>query len=268
MAPPDLYPQGISLRSIGYAALKYPDLLPELPIPVGNQIGVLQRVPTSEQNHMLAQIGSQYLPALVAYQTSDDPHLHDPNDIQYYFSSALCLLNFLTANPDICMRIAKERQITHDIVEKLLDPDIEKKMRPCKRRMGARYEDDLGTVLQFLSTMLLYSDQSPDPFHPRLAELIPKLKEWKRKYSGIFIGKVSARLIPQIDGPTHPSTIAEMRKKQEETLVCGLKSCGKNKDLNACGQCKIQRYCSQEHQKKDWKYHKHICNKGLVEHKE
>lgn len=128
MAPPNLYHQGMSLYTIGYAALKYPDLCPELPIPLGNQVGVLQRCPTSDQNHMIAQIASQYLPTLLAYQTSDDPHLHDSKDAQYYFSTALCLLNFLTGNPDICMRIAREPKITHDVVEKLLDPDFEKNM--------------------------------------------------------------------------------------------------------------------------------------------
>jgi hypothetical protein len=40
----DLYPQGMTLHSIGYAALKYPELPPGLPIPLGNQLGVLQRV--------------------------------------------------------------------------------------------------------------------------------------------------------------------------------------------------------------------------------
>lgn len=154
MAPPSIYPQGMSLRSIGYAALKYPELSPELPIPVGNQIGVLQRVAVDEQNHMVAQIGSQYLPAFLSYQTSDDPYLHNPNDAQYYFSSVLNVLNFLTGNPDICVRIAKERKTTHDVVEKLLDPDIEKNMKPCERLMGARFEDDLGSMLQFVSTNL------------------------------------------------------------------------------------------------------------------
>lgn len=133
--------------------------------------------------------------------------------------------------------------------------------------MGARFEDDFGSILQFVSTMLLYPDQTEEPIHPRLNELVPILKGWKKKYSGVFIARVSDRLIPQIEGPTHPSVIAAMREQQAEMVVCGVQSCGKRK-LNACAQCKIQKYCSQEHQKKDWKYHKHICNKGLVEEAE
>jgi hypothetical protein len=160
MAPPNLFTQGMTLHTIGYAALKYPDLAPELEIPIGNQMGVLQRVPTSDQNHILAQIASQYLPALLAYQTSDAPHLHDPADPQYYFSSALVLLNFLTGNPDACIRIAKTAAIAHDIVEKLLAPDVEKKMKACPRVWGARFEDDFGSLLQFVSTMLLYPDHT------------------------------------------------------------------------------------------------------------
>lgn len=265
MAPPDIYPQGMTLKSIGYAALKYPDLYPALPIPIGNQIGVLQRLPNSLQNHAYSQIGSQYLSALIAYQVSDAAPLHDPKDAQSYLSSALTLLNFLTASPDICVRIATEPRILQNVIDKLLEPELESKMRPVPRRMGATFEDEFGNMLQFVSTMLLYPDHLPSPPHPRLGDLTPKLKVWARKHKGKFIEKVSLRLVEQIDGSVSKSMISMMRSKQLESVVCGVQSCTIRKDLVACGTCKIQRYCGQEHQRKDWKFHKHICNKGLVE---
>lgn len=71
MAPPEI-PNGITLHTIGFAALKYPALPPEpVDVPLGNQVGVLQRQPPTSSNHVIAQIDSQYLDALLEYQTSD-----------------------------------------------------------------------------------------------------------------------------------------------------------------------------------------------------
>jgi len=113
-----------------------------------------------------------------------------------------------------------------------------------------------------VSTLLLYPDHQA--VHPRLKELVPKLKAWSKKYKGKFIARVSDRLVMQMAMDT--TTISAMRSQQMESIVCGYTSCGKTgKDLTACSACRLQRYCSPEHQKKDWKYHKHICNKGLVE---
>jgi uncharacterized membrane protein len=52
----NLYPQGITLHSLGYAALKYPNLPPELPVPLNNQLGVLARSPLSTQIRIMAQV--------------------------------------------------------------------------------------------------------------------------------------------------------------------------------------------------------------------
>lgn len=65
-----------------------------------------------------------------------------------------------------------------------------------------------------------------------------------------------------------PFLISEMRKMQAQSLCCGKVGCRKKEGLIACGKCRIQRYCGQEHQKGDWKYHKKICVKGLVESEE
>ena len=235
------------------------------------QVGLLQYVRDGRQDQMIAQIASKYLTALLAYQSSDDPVLNDPSSPQYWFSTALCLLNFLTTNPDVCVRIAQNERVVRDVVEKLLDPSVETKMRTVPRTAPpgippGTFEDEFGTLLQFLSTMLLYSTQIANP-HPRLDELIPKLRIWQRTYRNSrvkTISNASERLISQIQGMI-PDMIAGMRQMQATSLVCGFERCGKRKDLTACATCKIQRYCGREHQKKDWKFHKLICDKGLVE---
>lgn len=273
MAPPT-FPNGMSLYTIGFAALKYPALPPPpVNVPLTNQVGALQYSPRAAQNHMVAQIASQYLTVLLEYQTSDDPTLHDPSLPQYYFSTALCLLNFLTASPDVCKRIAAHPTLTNSIIEKLLAPDFIDGMKSVQRPGGAhfppaKFEDDFGSVLQFVSTMLLYRDQM-ETLHPRIQELIPKLRIWKKTYRNSSVRTISSaaeRLVTQIQG-MDPGTIAMMRSLQEESLGCGNVSCtihGAN-HLTVCGVCRIQRYCGRDHQKMDWKYHKHICNKGLQE---
>ncbi|TVY68985.1 Protein CBFA2T3 [Lachnellula suecica] len=267
MAPPR-FPNGMSLYTIGFAALRYPALPPPpVDVPLTNQMQEPE-----EQNHMIAQIASQYLESLLSYQTSNEPTLHDPSLPQYYFSTAICLLNLLNTNPDVCKRIAAHPALVNNVIEKLLAPDFVDKMKGAPRPGGAHFpaatfEEDFGSVLQFLSTMLLYKDQIPLP-HPRIQELIPKLRTWKQTYrssSVKTISNASERLIQQIDGSMSPTMVAMMRSMQDESLVCGVASCGVQgrTDLTPCGGCKIQRYCGSEHQRADWKYHKHICNKGL-----
>jgi hypothetical protein len=254
----------MTLHTIGYAALKYPELPPELPIPIGNQLGVLQRTPLNVQIRIMAHIASQYLPTLIEYQTSDAPHLHDPASDQYYISNALAIINWCTSNPDVAVAVAKQQTIFQDVVDKLLLPNVEKDMKACSRMGGASFEADLGSMMQFLSTILMRSEHLPTPPHPRILELVPILKSWKRKYSGQFIARVSDRLATQIKDP-ETLDVASVREAQNQNLVCGYVACGEKSGLNACAKCKMQRYCSQEHQKKDWGFHKKICGKGLLD---
>ncbi|CAG8975801.1 hypothetical protein HYALB_00008242 [Hymenoscyphus albidus] len=254
MAPPE-FPNGMTLHSIGYAALKYPQLADECPVPLGNQLGVLQQfLSPTDRSNAIDQISSQYLDGtLLEYQTSDDPLLNDKNSSQYYFSAVSALLSFLCTSPDVSPRVAryKEGAIAHDIVEKMLDPDFEKNMKKCDRKcpppfQPATFDSDFGTMLQLLSTIMLWSEGRT--FHPRVEDLIPKLRQWKKTYKNSSvrtISNASERLVGQIEG-TDPE-MAEFT------------------GLTACAACKIQRYCGKDHQKADWKYHKHICKKGLAE---
>merc|ERR1712000_71205 len=272
MAPPN-FPNGLDLYSIGFVTLKYPELAPGIPVPLGNIVGALQHQPMSAQNHQVSQIASQYIDAFIAYQVSDEPCLKDKSSPQYYFSNALLILNYLTSNPDVCKRIAQHPTLTNDLIEKIIAPDFHDGMRDVVRpALGsfppAGFAEDFGSVLQFLSTMLLYQAEMPS-LHPRIKEIIPKLKEWKKTYKNSHvktIRNVCERMVGQING-MEPEMIAMMRKFQEEALVCGVASCGVKgaTGLTVCATCKIQRYCGRDHQKADWKYHKHICSKGLVE---
>ncbi|KAE9373752.1 hypothetical protein N431DRAFT_438918 [Stipitochalara longipes BDJ] len=275
MAPPT-FPNGLSLYAIGFAALKYPALPPPpTDVPLGNIVGALQYTSPSAQHHIVAQIASQYLNALIEYQTSDEPTLHDPSLPQYYISTALVILNFLaSSSPDVCKRAAQHPALLNDVIEKLLTPDFEDRMKAVVRPPGprgippAKFDDDFGTLLQFVSTMLLYRAEMAG-LHPQIDELIPKLREWKRTYRNSpvkTIKNASERLVEQIQG-MDLTMVAMMRRMQETSLVCGVTSCritGAER-LTVCNGCKIQRYCGRDHQKADWKYHKHICNKGLVE---
>jgi MYND finger len=274
MAPPT-FPNGMTLSNIGFAALKYPALPPApINVPLGNMVGALQYASPSAQNHMRAQIASQFLNALIEYQTSDEPTLHDPTLPQYYTSTAIVLMNFLTSTSDVCKQIAKHPALINDIIEKLLAPDFVDRMKAVTRPSGpmgippATFDDDFGTLLQFVSTMLLYRAEI-ESLHPRINELIPKLREWNRTFENSparTIKHASERMVDQIQG-MDPTMIAIMRRMQETTLVCGVANCRVRglEGLTVCNGCKIQRYCGREHQKADWKYHKHICNKGLVE---
>lgn len=273
MAPPT-FPNGMSLYTIGFAALKYPALPPPpVNVPLTNQVGALQHQPPTARNHMVAQIASQYLAVLLEYQTSEDSVLHDPSLPQYYFSTAICLLNFLSANPDVCKRIAAHPTLVNSIIEKLLVPDFVDGMKNVHRPGGAHFpaatfDDDFGSLLQFLSTMLLYRDEM-ETLHPRIEELIPKLRTWQHAYrhsSVRTISRAAERLVEQIQG-MDPTMIAGVRGMQEQSLACGISSCRVEgaRHLTVCGECRIQRYCGKEHQKMDWKYHKHVCKKGLQE---
>jgi hypothetical protein len=166
--------------------------------------------------------------------------------------------------------VAKHPKILHDVIEKMLADDFETRMKSCDRScpapfQGTTFDTDFGTLLQFVSTILLYPDHNT--LHPRTRDLIPKLRIWKREYRNSPVRTISNaadRLVGQIEGM--PSDlIAQMREMQATSLVCGKMGCRKQTGLTACAACQIQRYCGKDHQKADWKYHKNICNHGLKE---
>ncbi|QDS71152.1 hypothetical protein FKW77_009987 [Venturia effusa] len=276
MAPPRL-PNGMSLHDIGIAALKYPARPPPpYDVTMGTIMGSLQRIPPSAMAQVIAQIASQYLNALLDYQTSEEPTLHDRSLPQYYFSTALCLLNFLSTSPDVSQRIAARPAIVNDMIEKFLEPTFIDDMKRVERPGGPNFladtfDADFGFLLQTMSTIFLFTDDVKATY-PRTTELIPKLKVWKRQYkhsSVKTISNASERLVDQIEGSAAMrQMMATMMKSQlNQYVTCGVASCGIRgpEHLTTCSGCHIQRYCGRDHQRADWKHHKHICNKGLVE---
>lgn len=170
-------------------------------------------------------------------------------------------------NSDVCKRIVTHPNLMSGIVEKLLEDDFASAMQACQRPQlsppipAATFVDDFGNLLQFLSTMMVFRDYHE--MHPRFNELIPKLQAWQTTYQGIFIGQVAGRIRMQLT--MDPTMVDIMKEQMKEALVCGDPTCRQREGLVACAGCNIQRYCGKTHQKKDWKYHKQICNKGLVE---
>jgi MYND finger len=56
--------------------------------------------------------------------------------------------------------------------------------------------------------------------------------------------------VPNLPLPNAPDCLLESR---------GCRYCGATLWLKFCNQCKLVQYCSKEHQKSDWKVHKHFC---------
>lgn len=52
------------------------------------------------------------------------------------------------------------------------------------------------------------------------------------------------------------------RKGIHQNLVDKCKICGGIVDLKVCAKCKQVAYCSREHQRQDWKFHKDFCKKN------
>ncbi|KAG9238310.1 hypothetical protein BJ875DRAFT_451250 [Amylocarpus encephaloides] len=136
---------------------------------------------------------------------------------------------------------------------------------------AAKFDDEFGSLIQFVSTIFLYGAEM-ESVHPRVVELIPKLKSWKQTYRNSTtktISRASERLVDQIQGmnETMVAMVTMMRRMQEQSSVCGVRGCGVQgaMETTLCGTCRVQRYCGREHQRADWRYHKHICAKGLVE---
>jgi len=186
-------------------------------------------------------------------------------------------------NPDVCKRIAtyQKSAIVNRVVGQLLEDGFVEKMKKVKRPEGpmgipaATFDDEFGSLLQFLSTELLYKKEIEEEgnLHPQIQDLIPKLKGWKRDFRNSetkTISRAAERLVEQIGGQMREEMVMGMRTLQEESLVCGGRLCGVSgkRDLEACAKCRVQRYCGREHQRADWKWHKRICEKGLVEEAE
>lgn len=134
---------------------------------------------------MVTPIASQFLTTLIEFQCSDDAQLNAPSSPQYYFSTALCVLEYLSCNVDVVKRIAAHPTLMHRVIDRLLQPDFETGMRaaypkPVPPFSPTPFDEHFCKYLNFILVIMLY--QYPEVMHPRFRELEPKLLGWTRKY--------------------------------------------------------------------------------------
>ena len=65
----------------------------------------------------------------------------------------------------------------------------------------------------------------------------------------------------EILGPEVQDILYESAHPCCPTREIGCQVCGRTYPSMKCGRCKGVRYCSREHQKSDWKFHKVQCKK-------
>lgn len=51
----------------------------------------------------------------------------------------------------------------------------------------------------------------------------------------------------------------KINNRLDKNIFCNVKNCDIKTGLRRCGRCQTAFYCSQEHQKLDWRSHKPIC---------
>ncbi|KAG1812874.1 uncharacterized protein BJ212DRAFT_437622 [Suillus subaureus] len=120
------------------------------------------------------------------------------------------------------------------------------------------YPTSLVEMCQFLSTLLALEGPNPISEEDKQA-LLPKLREWDRKYQRQQI----TRCLKQLEGDPETTLIADGLKQHCERSLnqCGFDGCGKSgtSKLLQCSRCKTAVYCDRDHQKKSWPFHKATC---------
>ncbi|KAJ7119564.1 hypothetical protein C8R44DRAFT_788408 [Mycena epipterygia] len=126
-----------------------------------------------------------------------------------------------------------------------------------------------GSALQVLCTLCTHFiktvDRSTVIPHATQQKLLPFLTAWGRRYKRQFLGDVSLRLIAYLSNVVTPEFNA-IRKVNKNWDVCGLPSCSVRRELKVCANCQTVRYCSADHQRKDWAgsagtRHKRSCHR-------
>ncbi|KAJ7902792.1 hypothetical protein B0H14DRAFT_2667701 [Mycena olivaceomarginata] len=128
-----------------------------------------------------------------------------------------------------------------------------------------------GNAVQLLSTLCTHfineTDRDRVVSHETQQKLLPILTVWSHRYTGQFLGDVSLRMIAYMSKATKlDEEFNKVRKLYKNWDVCGLPSCSIRKNLKVCGKCQTVRYCSSDHQRKDWSanggsFHKEFCHK-------
>lgn len=202
-----------------------------------SQLGLLQR--NSSQNVINSEFCAKYLSALVGAYDAQDAAFNVPmrmlNAIAYLPYFARFLLT--AAKTSICKtqahRMATASSAPADPVH-------------------------IVEMCQFLSTLLALQGTNSVSEEDKQA-LLPKLREWNRKYQKQQI----TRCLKQLEDDPETTILAGGLKQHCESSLneCGLDGCGKSgtSKLLQCSRCKTAVYCDRDHQKKSWPSHKATC---------
>ncbi|KAG2144328.1 hypothetical protein DEU56DRAFT_791259 [Suillus clintonianus] len=201
------------------------------------QLDLLLRSPS--ENAINSEFSAKYLPALADAYNAQDTAFSIPmrmlNIISYLPYFARFLLT--TAKSSICKTQA--------------------------RRMAAASSDPadptyIVEMCQFLSILLALQGLDSVSEEDKQV-LLPKLREWNRKYQRQQI----TRCLKQLEGDSETTFMAEGLKQHCEQSLneCGFVDCGTSRTskLLQCSRCKTAVYCDRDHQKKSWPVHKTTC---------
>lgn len=201
------------------------------------QLGLLQR--NSSQSVINSEFCAKYLPTLVDAYNAQDAAFSVPmrmlNVVAYlpYFTRFL----LTTAKTSICKTQAR---------------------RMAAASSAPADPTSLVEMCQFLSTLLALEGPNSISEEDKQA-LLPKLREWDRKYQRQQI----TRCLKQLEGDPETTLIADGLKQHCERSLnqCGFDGCGKSgtSKLLQCSRCKTAVYCDRDHQKKSWPFHKATC---------
>ncbi|KAH8590916.1 hypothetical protein B0O99DRAFT_285062 [Bisporella sp. PMI_857] len=187
---------------------------------------------------------------------------------KYWCPEALYLLNFLVMNPDVAKIVAQQGRILEGVVDKLCENNLIKKMAesvPKRKLETATAINDITWMVIFVRRVLLFPYYIANiTIFDKYPLLLKNLEQWQAGHVGSVLAAEALRLQHTIERP-EDYTIRNVREGTERSLMCGYKKCGYKIFMEKCARCMVQRYCSTEHQKKDWKYHKHYCDIGLVD---
>ncbi|KAG9003284.1 hypothetical protein FRB94_003230 [Tulasnella sp. JGI-2019a] len=209
-----------------------------------------------------ARFCSQHLPALAqAYKATPDSRLATP--YSFMMVSLLEKGHFASFT-----RTPEGKELLHIQVRRLANHDVEDKIYHTFH------------VIELLNFLIVYAYYAQDQVNPVInPEYLPGLRArcegWRNTYYGYMQAYYAARnqrvvdmlteTIEFLDDTRSPTDMLRLNEvgKHMPLASCGyMKSeCWRSGDVPtlACSKCKCVRYCSPEHQKADWRYHKVAC---------
>lgn len=209
----------------------------ENPVFLERQLGLLQRNPS--QNTINSEFCAKYLPAVVEAYNAQDTAFSVPMRMLNVIAYLPYFVRFIstTAKTSLC-KIQAHRMATASSTP--ADPTY------------------LVEMCQFLSTLLALQGTNSVSEEDKQV-LLPKLREWNRKYQRQQI----TRCLRQLEGDPETTIMADVLKQHCEKSLneCGFDGCemsGTSKLLQ-CSRCKTAVYCNRDHQKKSWPLHKATC---------